>query len=133
MQGIVEFLFPAPAARDPVAIVRWWERRRVTYNVMVGAAGLFTLGTIQLVTWLPGSPPAILDWRPVVAFGVMANVCYLLGPATEIALEKLWGRKVLPAGPTLYRLGLTFSVGLALFPALLVVLFTLLRLVLWIV
>ena len=30
-------------------------------------------------------------------FGVMANVCFLLGPAIEIALQKLWGEKLLPA------------------------------------
>jgi hypothetical protein len=55
----------------------------------------------------------------VVVFGVMANVCYLLGPAIEIALQKLWGEKLLPVGPVLFRMGLTFSLGLALFPALL--------------
>ncbi len=49
----------------------------------------------------------------------MANVCYLLGPAIEIAFQKLWGEKLLPVGPSLFRMGLTFSVGLALFPALL--------------
>jgi hypothetical protein len=49
----------------------------------------------------------------------MANVCYLLGPTIEIALQELWGDKLLPVGPGLFRMGLTFSVGLALFPALL--------------
>jgi hypothetical protein len=33
-------------------------------------------------------------------------------------IDKVWGRTVLPAGPSLYRMGLTFSVGLALFPTL---------------
>jgi hypothetical protein len=56
-----------------------------------------------------------------VVFGVMANLCYLLGPATEIVIQALWGRQVLPTGPALFRIGLTFSVGLALFPALLAV------------
>ena len=51
-------------------------------------------------------------------FGVMANGCYLLGPAIEIALQKLWSEKLLPVGPALFRMGLTFSVGLALFPTL---------------
>jgi hypothetical protein len=31
----------------------------------------------------------------------------------------MWGRGLLPTGPALFRMGLTFSVGLALFPALL--------------
>ena len=67
----------------------------------------------------PGLPGARVPLLGVVAFGGMANVCYLLGPAVEIALEKLWGEKLLPVGPGLFRMGLTFSVGLALFPALL--------------
>ena len=43
---------------------------------------------------------------------------YCLGPTIEILIEKFWGRTVLPAGPSLYRMGLTFSVGLAFFPTL---------------
>ena len=69
----------------------------------------------------PGLPGARVPLLGVLAFGGMANVCYLLGPAVEIALEKLWGEKLwgetlLPVGPGLSRMGLTFSVGLALFP-----------------
>ena len=60
----------------------------------------------------------------------MANACYLLGPTVAIALQKLWGDKLLPVGPTLFRMGLTFSVGLALFPALLVSIFWVARVVL---
>jgi hypothetical protein len=82
---------------------------------------------------MPGAPPYMLDWRPIVVFGVAANVCYLLGPLAELALEALWGRKALPAGPTLYRIGLTFSVGLALFPTLLVALLWLARVVLLVI
>ncbi len=37
---------------------------------------------------------------------------------TEIAIEKLGGGKVLPTGPVLFRMGLTFSAGLALLPTL---------------
>jgi hypothetical protein len=37
-----------------------------------------------------------------------------LGPTHEIQIDEVWGRTVLPAGPSLYRMGLTFSVGLAL-------------------
>ena len=64
----------------------------------------------------PGLPGARVPLLGVLAFGGMANVCYLLGPAVEIALEKLWGETLLPVGPGLSRMGLTFSVGLALFP-----------------
>ena len=121
MTELTEFFFPAPARRSVGGIVHWWESRRLAYNVFVGGAGLLSLGVMELIALLPpGLPGARVPLLGVVAFGVMANVCYLLGPAIEIALQKLWGEKLLPVGPGLFRMGLTFSVGLALFPALLV-------------
>ena len=86
---------------------------------------------MKLIALLPpGLPGARVPLLGVVAFGVMANVCYLLEPAIEIAIQKLWGDKLLPVGPGLFRMGLTFSVGLALFPALLVSIFWVARVVL---
>ena len=123
MTALTEFLFPAPAPRDPLSILRWWERRRLPYNLAVGAGGLVSLVALGLVQVLPPfSSPLEIPVGIVLVFGVMANVCYLLGPAIEIALGAIWGRSVLPTGPALYRMGLTFSVGLALFPSLLAIL-----------
>jgi hypothetical protein len=129
MGSLTEFLFPAPAARSTGGIIRWWERRRLFYNVAVGAAGLLSLGTLTLVAAMLGDGFELIPWQPAVVFGFMANVCYLLGPAIEIAVHALWGRSVLPVGPALYRIGLTFSVGLALFPTLLAVLWAVAALV----
>ena len=129
MTELTEFLYPAPARRTVGGIVRWWESRRLAYNVLVGGAGLLSLGVVNLITLLPGVPPVTDQWIPVVVFGVMANLCYWLGPTVEIALQKIWGEKLLPVGPSLFRMGLTFSVGLALFPALLVSIFLVARLV----
>ncbi len=121
MTELTEFLFPAPARRSVGSIVRWWESRRFAFNVFVGGAGLVSLSAVGLTALLPGAFPAPSDWPFIVlAFGVLANVCYLLGPTVEIGLQKLWGDKLLPVGPALFRMGLTFSVGLALFPTLLV-------------
>ncbi len=130
MTELTEFLFPAPARRSVGSIVCWWESRRLAFNVFVGGAGLVSLSAVGLTALLPGAFPAPSDWPFIVlAFGVMANVCYLLGPTVEIALQKLWGEKLLPVGPGLFRMGLTFSVGLALFPALLISIFWVARLV----
>ena len=128
MTALTTFLFPAPAERRTGAIIRWWEARRLKYNLIVGTAGVFTLGVANLVIWVfgdSGGPP----WQGVVAFGIAANVCYTLGPMVEIAIHKLFGRGVLPTGPSLFRMGLTFSVGLALLPALILVLLSIARLV----
>jgi len=120
MTTLTEFLFPAPAERTIPGILAWWERRRRPYNLAVGSAGLVTLAFGVGQAWLPWGLPFALGGvvLPAAAFGLMANVCYLLGPVAEIAIDRLWGRTVLPIGPTLYRIGLTFSIGLALFPIL---------------
>ena len=131
MSALTEFLFPAPARRSAPAIIRWWEKRRLPYNLAVGTAGLFSLGALWVLAALPpgGTLLPFVPWQPIVAFGVLANVCYLLGPAAEIAIDKIWGRQVLPTGPALYRMGLTFSVGLALLPTLMAVFFWVARVV----
>ncbi len=121
MTALAEFLFPAPARRSAGAIYRWWERRRLAYNAIVGGAGLFSMGFARVVSMLPPGPnrPGI-PLGAIVVVGVAANVCYFLGPVAETLVEKLSGGKVLPTGPALYRIGLTFSVGLVLLPTLLV-------------
>ncbi len=131
MNNLTEFLFAAPASRSTPAIISWWERRRLPYNACVGAAGLVSLGTVGFFNTLMGGdgmfPEALVL---AAAFGVMANICYFFGPAAELLAEKLWGRRVMPTGPALYRIGLTFSVGLALFPTLLTVMLAVARVVL---
>jgi len=119
MSALTEFLYPAPARRTVGSIIGWWEKRRLAYNVAVGTAGVVSTGFASLFAILP--PNSQWGFPPLMAFlifGVMANVCYSFGPATEILIQKIWGDRILPTGPALYRMGLTFSVGLALFPAL---------------
>lgn len=131
MNALTEFLFAAPAPRSTRAIVAWWERRRLAYNAWVGGAGLVSLGTVGFFSMVMGGDPVFPGALVLAAvFGVMANLCYFLGPAAEILCEKLWGRRVLPTGPMLYRMGLTFSVGLALFPTLLTMMLVVARVVL---
>ena len=118
MHSLTEFLFPAPASRSPGAIISWWERRRLVYNLAVGAAGSVSFVAMSVVDSILKGDLHIVPWPFVVLFGLGANFMYLSGPTIEILIDKFWGRTVLPAGPSLYRMGLTFSVGLALFPTL---------------
>lgn len=119
--SLADFLYPAPAPRTTGGIVRWWESRRLHYNVIVGGTGLFSLGVINLVASLPPYPHSLgFFWGGVLAYGVLANLCYFLGPIAETAIEKLSGGKILPTGPVFFRMGLTFAVGLTLLPVLVI-------------
>lgn len=134
MSALTEFLFPAPAKRTAGAIVGWWEKRRLPYNLVVGAAGVVTVGVTALVASLPPFSSAFFPpWQAVVAFGFMANVCYSLGPAVELLVQKVWGKQLLPVGPALYRMGLTFSVGLALLPSLIISFLWIIRIIAFVI
>lgn len=52
----------------------------------------------------------------IILYGVAANACYTFGFALEALLQRIWGDDVAPVGPTLWRHGLVFSVGLTRFP-----------------
>jgi hypothetical protein len=115
-----EILFP-PAAyrRGTLSLLTWWEARRGTYNLIVGATGLLTLVVLRLISWIPPFLHVSFDWRPVVAYGVLANVCYTFGWAIESVAQRIWGDRCPPLGPALFRPGLAFSVGLTALPILL--------------
>jgi hypothetical protein len=117
MTALAHLLFPVPdVRRSPATLFVWWERRRPTYNLIFGATGLVTLSVLHLLSWLPPhshfDPPLAL----VVLYGVCANICYSFGFCIEALLQRLWGEEVAPVGPTLFRHGLVFSVGLTLVP-----------------
>ena len=49
MADLVQVLFPEPPlVRTPLRLLRWWESKRLTYNLVVGGAGLVTLGVFFL-------------------------------------------------------------------------------------
>lgn len=119
MTALSDFLFPAPARRSARSILGWWEGRRLAYNAMVGTAGLVSLGATDLMVAMPpGSNSGGIPLVAVLVVGILANVCYSLGPMAELAIEKVSRGRVLPTGPALYRMGLTFSVGLVMLPTL---------------
>jgi hypothetical protein len=118
---ISDILFPpADYRRTTFSLLRWWEARRLTYNGILGVAGLFTLLIVQLIAWLPPGVRYQFDWRPVVAYGLLANVCYSFGWGIEALAQRVWKDRCPRFGPALFRQGLAFSVGLTLLPILIV-------------
>ncbi len=110
---LADFLYPSPARRTVGGIFKWWEKRRLAYNAVVGVCGSMSTAAIAaVVAALEGGFSVAEALAPGLAVLVMANFCYTLGPIVETALQKLWGDDVRPVGPHLWRAGLTFSVGL---------------------
>ena len=118
MSALTRLLFPAPAeVRTTASIFRWWESRRLTFNVIVGSAGLVTLVGMNLIALLPPLSVRLgVFWPGVILYGFFANVFYSLGFVTEAAMQRAWHEDTPRVGPALFRQGLIFSVGLTLFP-----------------
>ena len=117
-----DFLYPPPAERRIGAILGWWEKRRLPYNLIVGGTGLVTMTAGSLIMALNGEFEPLIWFRVGVFWLIAANVGYTLGAAAEIALHKLFGRGLLPAGPLLFRAGVTAAVGATLFPIIFIIL-----------
>lgn len=122
MTALTKFFFRDHAVTTPTAsqTIAWWESRRPVYNLAVGAAGAVTLAVVNVFALLPPHGSSI-PWQanlilPAI-YGVIANLCYTLGWATELGVRRWLGNEVEPMGAALFRYGFAFSIGLTLFPA----------------
>jgi hypothetical protein len=103
--------------RSDWAVVEWWESRRAVYNLVVGTAGLVSLGVAIGLALLPPHPAVVrIPWSVIVVYGALANLAYTLGPLVDLAIRRRWGHRYAPIGPALFRYGFVFSVGLTLLP-----------------
>jgi hypothetical protein len=121
MTALTKFFFRSPyvTCRTPSEVIGWWEARRLPFNAAVGGAGIVTLSAAHLLAALPPhSHP--LPFLPSLAvagiYGILANVCYTGGWMAELLIRKHGDESLEPVGPTLFRYGFVFSVGLTLFP-----------------
>ena len=118
MSAVTRYFFtPLYNPRTGWSVVEWWEARRAVYNVVVGAAGVLSLGVVVVFARLPPHPVLLrLPWSAVLTYAVVANFAYTLGPAVDLAVRRRWGNAYAPIGPALFRYGFVFSVGLTLLP-----------------
>jgi hypothetical protein len=109
----IEATTPMPRGK----IVQWWEIRRIPYNVQVGLAGVISLTLVIFVGALAVrsgddfEEPMGLIALPI-AFGIVANLCYTCGWMIDIIFYRGRPRRML------FRVGLVFSIVLALLPGL---------------
>jgi len=105
--------------KPPWDAIVWWEIRRIPFNLLLLVVG-FVSGFISLTVgdrlYGPdqdfGSP-----FLSAVFFAVCANFCYTLGWITEVLWS--WGNtaQTVAIRPRVFRVGVIFSVGLTLLPA----------------
>lgn len=105
---------------------RWWEARRLRYNIGLAIAGWSAWGlfAIEMLMFRPLAEDSTAILRPAIILGQglvwlvimgVANILYLLGPFSEVVLR--------PSEPDAYRrrmFGLGFWGSMAvpfLFPA----------------
>jgi hypothetical protein len=130
VSALTRFLYPVPAPRSIGSIIGWWERRRLSYNLVVGAAGLIMLLVVRMLGRLPpGSHDALPSGSIMGAYALFANLCYTSGWALEGMANAMFGDELLPFGPSLFRQGLLFSVELTVFPIVIAVIQWAMRLV----
>lgn len=116
--AVERYLFsPLYYPRSKWAILRWWESRRIFYNLVVGAAGVVTLTATFLFTALPPYPGNLRGIGLVVLlYGVMANVFYTFGAPLDLFLRRVLRDRGGPVAQALFRYGVAFAIGLTLLP-----------------
>ncbi len=111
------FFAPVRRADTAWAVVGWWESRRWLYNASVGAAGLVALTAVYGFGALPPHPANVhVPWQVVLLYAVLANVAYSAGPVADLWARHVGGERWAVVGPTLFRYGFVFAVGLTLLP-----------------
>jgi hypothetical protein len=121
-----------------LAVIKWWELRRIPYNLIVGLFGVFTCVITVLVAAIAsekfGEPlglpdPPIIAVFAVIFFAVMANVCYTGGWVAELLVRAIWKERAGDFAQISFRLGLLFSAVVTLAPAVLFTVLLILRLI----
>ncbi|WP_263356905.1 hypothetical protein [Acidicapsa ligni] len=96
-------------------ILRWWESRRFSYNLRIGAVGVVTWLLVEIAGSAAVKPgvdfeePIVMIFGPIF-YGIGANLFYTLGWMIDTALYKGQPRRML------YKTGLIFSMILTALP-----------------
>lgn len=114
---------PPETARE---VIRWWERRRLKYNLLV--VGVYVACAFLAATLYPGyvkRTGALEEWPLVIVFRILylifivigSNSCYTCGWVSHLLVRIAFGDKASRSGPIAHGIGIVFSIAaiLALF------------------
>jgi hypothetical protein len=113
----LRWYFERQPGGDELAILAWWEIRRIPYNLVLFAVGIPSF--VLFLTFIVASgelEPGEDAVEPIalLAAPFLFNFCYTAGWVCEIGLTKVGLRET---GPLLLRMGLALSLFLTLLPA----------------
>jgi len=114
-------LFEPTLVRSAPQVVKWWERRRLFYNVAVGVTGLGTLAAAALASVISRGQIQGPPWQLPFVYGIAANIFYTFGWVIELVVERWMKRPIYGFGPALFRHGLVFAIGLTALPAVMMI------------
>jgi hypothetical protein len=98
--------------------MQWWNSQRLRYNVALAAAGMLAFLAYLALAWsfadrFPDTEETALTiaFQAIgyLAFMLAANICYFLGPLSEVLLKP---NNVLKYRQVTYSLGVWFSFAL---------------------
>ena len=115
------WLYASPAKeRSVLEIIIWWEKRRVSYNFIVGIMGFvffllyaFFVDRAQILK--PGED--IIEPMALFVVPIFWNFAYTMGWAFELGARKIPLLKDWGTGSYLLRWGINFSLFLLAIPA----------------
>src|SRR5271166_2687233 len=97
-------------------IVRWWEGRRIRYNLLVGAVGFVTWWLVLLAGSAAVKPG--VDFEEPIAmligpifYGILANLCFTFGWIVDTVFYRGSPRKILFKGGLIFSLVVTSLPG----------------------
>ncbi len=108
-------------------VIRWWESRRLFFNLVVGITGLLACVLMIVCAFtadsLVGEPIGMPDGPLlgvflIVPYALLANVCYTAGWISELLVRTTRARGGAAAfAVRAFRAGITFSIFITLCPA----------------
>jgi hypothetical protein len=110
-------LFDSSCEASRSKIFRWWEARRLDYNIAVGVIGIITwflvlfAGSAAVKPGVDFEEPFAMILGPPI-YGILANICYTFGPIIDVVAYRGSPRV------KLFKVGLIFSLVLTALPGL---------------
>jgi hypothetical protein len=117
---IASFVEAPDATEDWRGVISWWERRRIPYNLLMGAAGLLSfpafLWAISTSGHLRPGEDAV-EPMAILVGPIAVNAAYTLGWLVEVP-ARFVSRNLTPRfGPTLLKVGVGLSITGVTLPA----------------